>query len=197
MADDTLVIYTSDHGDLAGDHDTWGKVYLYEPSVHVPFIVRGPGVRRGARSAALVELIDVGATVCDAMRVPTHHWDQGRTLMPLLRGECDQHRTTIYAEMGSDKMLFDGRYKLLYGNLKADRRTHYQQPPYHGPAFGRPVNLPPDRIALYDLVADPAEQFNLAEQPECAQLVNVMQTKLLNRLIENMQAAPEDAGSVL
>jgi arylsulfatase A-like enzyme len=144
-----------------------------------------------------VELIDVGRTVCDAFGVSPHHWDQGQSLMPLLRGEREDHRETVYAEMGSDKMLFDGRYKLLYGELARDSRTHYQQPPYNGPAFGRPVNLPPDNIALYDLKDDPREQVNLANDPASQDLLSGMKTKLLDRIIANMQAAPSDEASVM
>ncbi len=197
MEEDTLVLYTSDHGDLAGEQGLWGKLYFYEGSVHVPFIAAGPGVQAGVVSDALVELIDVGGTFCDFFQVETHHWDQGQSLLPLLRGETATHRESVFAEMGSDKMLFDGRYKLMYGDLRLDRRAEFKEPPYNGPAFGRPVNLPPDRIALYDLYEDPREECNLANDPQKTQLLADMKEKLLQRIIRNMQAAPEDSGSVM
>jgi choline-sulfatase len=197
MEEDTLIIYSSDHGDLAGEHGLWGKVYFYEGSVHVPFIAAGPGIPLGSTSDALVELIDVGSTFCEFFEVDTHHWDQGKSLLPLLRGEATTHRDSVFAEMGSDKMLFDGRYKLMYGDLSKDTRSEFTRPPYNGPAFGRPVNLPPDQIALYDLQVDPKEQTNLASDPANAQLLSQMKEKLLQRIIGNFQAAPEDSGSVL
>jgi arylsulfatase len=194
---DTLVIYTSDHGDMAGDHGLWGKVHLREGSVHVPFIANGPGVEAGAVRSGLVELIDVGRTVCDAFGVSSHHYDQGRSLMPLLRGGRDHHRETVFAEMGSDKMLFDGRHKLIYGDLARDRRHQWQEAPHNGPAFGRPVNLAPDQCALFDLSEDPKEQNNLADDPRHADLFRSMERKLLHRLIANMQAVPENPASVM
>lgn len=194
--DNTLVVYTSDHGDLAGEYGLWGKVYFYEGSVHVPFIAAGPGIKGGS-SDALVELVDVGKTFCEFFQVDPHHWDQGKSLMPILQGNASSHRDNIFAEMGSDKMFFDGRYKLMYGDLRQDTRSEFSQPPYHGPAFGRPVNLAPDKIALYDLKHDPKEQSNLASDPQHAQLLAEMKEKLLQRIIANFQAAPEDSGSVL
>jgi choline-sulfatase len=195
--ENTMIIYTSDHGDMAGDHDKWGKVLLYEGSVHVPFIVNGPGIPAGWRSDALVELIDIGSTVCDLFGVESHELDQGKSLLPLLKGQTDRHRDSAYCEMGSDKMLFDGRYKLLWGDLLQDTRDHWQNPPHNGPAFGRPVNLSPDRIALYDLEKDPKELNNLAYDPEHKDLLNEMITKLLNRLIENSQSSRMNPQSVM
>ncbi|MCC5807788.1 MAG: sulfatase-like hydrolase/transferase [Opitutales bacterium] len=196
LADQTLIVYTSDHGEMVGEHGLWGKIVLYDPSVHVPLIVAGPVVARGTPDA-LVELIDLGVTICEAHGVAPHALDQGKSILPILRGERTSHRETVFAEMGSDKMLFDGRHKLLYGNLAKDTRTHWQQSPYNGPAFGRPVNLPPDRVSLFDLVDDPREERDLAEDPAHAGLLREMESKLLHRLIANTQAAPEDPGSVM
>lgn len=195
--DETLVLYTSDHGDNAGYDGRWGKVNFYDGSVRVPFIARGPGITTGACASAMAELIDIGSTVCDAFGVTSHDLDQGRSLMPTLRGHTDTHRTETFSEMGSDKMLFDGRYKLMYGDLTRDTRSVYLQPPYNGPAFGRPVHLPPDKIAIYDLQNDPDERRNLADLPEFSVLQNDLIRRLLNRMIANTQPAKADPGSVL
>jgi arylsulfatase A-like enzyme len=71
------------------------------------------------------------------------------------------------------------------------------QPPYNGPCFGRPVNLPPDLVSLYDLQNDPQELNNLAENPAHQDLLSEMKEKLLIRLVENMQGRPDSPGSVL
>ncbi|WP_135553948.1 sulfatase family protein [Paenibacillus cymbidii] len=197
MTENTVVLYTSDHGDNAGDHGLWGKINLYEGSVHVPFLAAGPGIRAGAAVDAVAELLDIGRTACDYAGVASHAFDQGRSLKPVLTGTAAAHREDAYCEMGSDKMLFDGRYKLMYGNLTKDTRTAWQAAPYHGPAFGRPVTLPPDRISLYDLRDDPGETTDLADDPAYAGLLQEMKEKLLQRLIRNMQAVPDDPGSVL
>lgn len=196
LAENTLVFYTSDHGEMIGDHGRGGKAVFYEPSVHVPFIAAGPGIPSGRKVEALAELLDIGRTACDFQGAEPHNLDQGFSMRPVLCGEQNSGRETVFAEMGSDKMLYDGHYKLLYGDLLRDTRTHYRGPPFNGPAFGRPVNLPPDRIALFDLIEDPHELNNLADDPAHADLLAKMKTKLLDRLICSMQAGPEDSGSV-
>jgi len=196
-ADNTIILYTSDHGEMMGDHGRNGKGVFYEPSIHVPLIAAGPGIPVNRKVEALAELIDIGKTVCDFQNAESHHFDQGVSMRPALTGFAETCREDVFAEMGSDKMLFDGRYKLMYGDLVHDTRREYQESPYHGPAFGRPVNLPPDRLSLYDLKNDPDETRNLAEEAGGAELLETMKTKLLNRLIANMQAVPEDSGSVM
>ena len=197
LDDETAVFYTSDHGDEAGDHGRWGKGTFYEGSVRVPFLAAGPGIPRKRRVEALAELIDLGRTVCDLFGCDSHDLDQGVSLVRVLQGSRADHRPDVFAEMGSDKMLFDGRYKVMYCNLTKDRRTQLQEPPINGPAFGRSVNLPPDIISVYDLVADPSERNDLAEDPAHAELVDRLRERLLNRIIVSMQSARESPGSVL
>jgi len=197
LTDNTLIIYTADHGDCAGDHGRYGKINFYEPSVHVPLIAAGPNIPAGRHVRALAELLDIGKTVCDVMGCESHLFDQGKSLLPLFSGQTDTHRADVYTEMGSDKMLFDGRYKLMYGDSTHDTRQQYREAPYNGPAFGRPVNLPPDQISLFDLQEDPHEEQNLADNPAYAPLLATIKEHLLHRIIGNMQSVPDDTGSVL
>ena len=197
ILDNTIIIYTSDHGDCAGERGLWGKINFYEGAVHVPFIVAGPNLKQGVKNTALAELIDIGSTVCDFMNCSKHHYDQGMSLKPLLSGDTETHRSDVFCEMGSDKMLFDGRYKLMYGDITKDTRQEFLVAPYHGPGFGRPINLPPDKISLYDLQNDPDELVNLAYDPAFKSLTEDMKERLLKRLILNMQAVIEDEESVL
>ncbi|HMA99512.1 MAG TPA: sulfatase-like hydrolase/transferase, partial [Spirochaetota bacterium] len=195
--DNTLVIYTSDHGEYASERRRWHKSGMHEPSAHIPLAIRVPGNTKSRRIQALAELLDIGSTVCDFFGIKNHRLDQGKSLWPLLKGETREHRPDIFSEMGSDKMLYDGRYKLMYGDLTRDTRKKWQSPPYNGPGFGRPVNLPPDRISLYDLHNDPHEHNNLAEKKGFNSLLEIMKEKLLKRIITNVQDRPLDSSSVL
>lgn len=197
LADNTIILYTSDHGEMAGERGRWHKGPFYEPSAHVPFIAAGPGVPRGRRIDAMAELIDLGKTVCDFLGTESHHYDQGESMKPTILGEKDTHREDVFCEMGSDKMLYDGRYKLMFGDLTKDTRQNYIDPPYNGPGFGRPVNLPPDVISLYDLQEDPKELNNLAESSEHQSLLNDMIKRLAIRMIRNTQDSPKDGKSVM
>ena len=64
-ADDTVLVYTADHGEMAGDHGRFGKTCFYEASERVPLLMAGPGIQPGQDSAALVEIIDLGKTLCE------------------------------------------------------------------------------------------------------------------------------------
>jgi len=182
--DNTVFLYTADHGEMAGDHGRFGKTSFHEASVRVPLLLAGPGIVRGQDSRALVELIDLGRTVCDLCGVPAHELDQGRGLAGLLAGRTDTHRETVYAEMGCDRMLFDGRYKLMWGDPHADTRRLGR---LH---LDKPVDIAPSPARLYDLAEDPHETRDLAADPSRRELLATMLQKLLARLNENLQPQP-------
>ena len=184
MLDNTIFVYTADHGEMAGDQGLFGKTCFFEGSVRVPLIVMGPGVAQGKASDALVEVIDLGGTLCDLCVVEPHALDQGQSLGPLLRGERSTHRDTVYAEMGCDKMLRDERYKLMWGDPTRDAR-----------ALGRlhldkPVTIPASPQRLYDLQEDPHELRDLAAEPAHRAVLMEMMAKLLARINANTQPLP-------
>jgi choline-sulfatase len=180
----TVFVYTSDHGEMAGDHGRFGKTCFYESGARVPLVVAGPGVEGGLDSRALVEILDLGATLCDLCGVETHDGDQGRSLTSLLRGETGTHRETVYAEMGCDKMVCNGRHKLMWGDPGSDRR---QLGRLH---LDKPVDVPASPPRLYDLERDPHELNDLSRQPEHGALLRDMMARLLARWNENTQARP-------
>jgi arylsulfatase A-like enzyme len=179
--DNTIFAYTADHGEMAGDHDRFDKTTFFDPSVRVPFIFAGPGIEGGQDSDALVELIDVGKTFCDLAGVVPHAKDQGKSLVPVLSGESQSHRDTVYVEMGCDKMLFDGRHKLMWGEPTDDTRKLGR---LH---LDKPINIAPSPRRLYDMEADPHEINDLTGDRE---LMATMMEKLLIRLNENTQPLP-------
>jgi len=144
--ENTLVVFSSDHGEMLGDHGRWAKSIWYEPSVHVPLIIVGPGVRQDAVSAALVELIDLGATLLEAGGVAPLPDADACSLTPVLRGEATTHRDHVRSALGGWRLVFDGRYKLVRAEGESDR--------------------------LFDLHEDPAERHDIASlQPESARLL--------------------------
>ena len=182
--DNTVVVYTADHGEMAGDHGRFGKTCFYEASERVPLLIAGPGVQAGGDSDALVESIDVGKTLCDLCGVEPHALDQGRSLVPVLSGQQDAHRDTVYAEMGCDRMLFDGRHKLMWGDPGSDRRKLGR---LH---LDKPVNIAPSPVRLYDLAEDPSELHDLASDPAHRGTLAMMVEKLLVRINGNVQVRP-------
>ncbi len=184
MLENTILVYTADHGEMAGDHQLFAKTTFFEGSARVPMLWSGPGIRPGQQSDALVEVIDVGKTICELTGVEPHALDQGRSLAPLLTGTQTTHRETIYCEMGCDRMLRDERYKLCWGEPTFDTRRLGR---LH---LDKPVNIPPSPPGLYDLREDPHELNNLASDPAARSLLQTMQAKLLTRINENTQTQP-------
>jgi len=168
MAQDTMVIYTTDHGDLCGGHGMVDKhMVMYEDIMHVPLIVRWPG--HGAAgsicSAFVSHAIDLATTFCQVAGAAVPDTFQGVSLLPVLAGEDDNGREDILAmyhgnQFGlySERMVRDRRYKYVWNASAEDE--------------------------LYDLALDPGELRNLAtEAPYAAELARLRQ-----RLVAWMEA---------
>ena len=133
--ENTIVIYCSDHGEMLGDHGLFGKAVAYRPSVHVPLVIAGPGVRAGHFSAAMVELQDLSATIADLAGAHTAFPDS-MSLHTLLTDGGESHRPYQYSALGRWRMVKDEHYKFVAG---------------------------PTGPALYDITADPHELEDLAD----------------------------------
>jgi arylsulfatase A-like enzyme len=189
--ENTVLIYTSDHGcsmyERYGRDDVLsGEAYtnFFEGAVHVPLIFTGTGIPKGVRSPALVETLDIGRTLCDWARVSPHALDQGKSLGSLLRGETEEHRRDVVSFMGCDQMLFDGRYKLMWGDPKADRRNLGM---LH---LDKPVDITASPARLYDLQTDPHETRDLIAEPSARDVREDLLRKLLARINANRQMQP-------
>jgi len=158
--DNTLLIFSSDHGEGIGRHFSLGKSTLYDEVVKVPFIIATLGdaleVRKDVRdSKHLVSGIDLGATVCDYCVADGSKLPHGRSLRPLAAGrEVADWRTYLYAESSVYMhMITDGRYKYVCG---------YEE---DGEVSGLPAGADTHSIGveqLFDLINDGDEQNNLA-----------------------------------
>lgn len=183
--EDTLIIFTSDHGESLGDHGMYLKgPYFYECNVHVPLIIAWPGkIPSGKVSNALVELVDLAPTLCDAAGIEKAPGMQGRSLWPMLTGQADldHFRDSVYCEyynsnikhrnpLAFDTMVFDGRYKLV----KVHDRDNQMK--CHG--------------ELYDLEKDPNETRNLYEDPAYLSVKAKMLALMCDRMAETCDPLP-------
>jgi choline-sulfatase len=121
LEDDTLVVYTSDHGDNLGTRTFWGKSNMYEEAVGVPLILKGPGIPASRRVATPVSLVDAYPTIIDAVGETATAEERklpGASLLCLLDGQ-DADRTVFseYHAVGSMTGIFMvrfGRYKYVH-----------------------------------------------------------------------------------
>jgi len=143
LYENTMIVFTSDHGDLLGDHGLVFKQCFYEQSVKAPLIVHAPALFPAGRTPALVESIDLFNTFCDLAHVMPGEGRQSRSLLPLLSGaaERDVHRHAAFSENYFGRMVRYENYKMVY---------------YPGKPYGE----------LYDLAEDADEQINLWDKLE-------------------------------
>ncbi|WP_114578713.1 sulfatase-like hydrolase/transferase [Saliphagus sp. LR7] len=172
LAEETLVLYASDHGEPLGDHEIWWKCCMYEPSVGVPLIARGPGVEAGATIDSPTSLLDVVPTMADAMGIKSDPRWRGQSLLPALtdRRGADPDRSVFseYHAHGTSRgmfMLRRGRFKYVFY-------------PDH-----------PDQ--LFDLENDPDERDDLSGDPEYNHTLSELESEL--RTIVDPEAADEQA----
>jgi len=139
--DHTLVVLVADHGEHFGEHGGLflHGISLFEELLHVPLILRAPGlIPAGKRIAQNVGLIDVAPTVLDLVGLPAPGWMQGRSLVPLLRGDS-LPPMTLWAELG-------------IRNLVSARTAELKWI----------INQKTGRVQAYDTAVDPHEKTNLA-----------------------------------
>ncbi len=111
--DNTLIIYSSDHGEMLGDHGRWGKSIWYTAASGIPLIVSGPGIRKGAVSDALVSLHDLAATFMDYANIADPPRMDAVSIRPVLEGRKESHRDCVTSGLNDWRMVFDGRFKLV------------------------------------------------------------------------------------
>ncbi|MEO6065150.1 MAG: sulfatase-like hydrolase/transferase [Bryobacteraceae bacterium] len=154
--DNTLIVFSSDHGEMLGDHTRWGKILPYQASVGVPLVIAGPGVRAGVVSGALVSHMDLTATFLEYASVRKPAGMDSRSMKPLLEGKSKTHRDHARSALGQWSVVWDGRYKLVRGfdpeKVLKERKSSADS----GSSRADPPPL------LFDLKDDPMENANVA-----------------------------------
>ena len=151
-ADDTIVVYTADHGLAVGQHGLLGKQNVYDHSLRVPLIIRGPSIPAGQRREGLCYLHDVFPTILDLAGVAVPPGCEGESLIPVLTGQDGEMRDCVFSafqrsqNLDSDdstqRMVRRGSLKLIETRMAG--QIHRQ---------------------LFDLADDPWETRNLADNP--------------------------------
>ncbi|TKG71721.1 DUF229 domain-containing protein [Prauserella endophytica] len=161
QAENTIVLYVSDHGELMGTDGTWFKGTMNERSVRIPMILAGPGVAEGERCGTPVSLVDVFPTVLDALGIASAKADAdlpGRSLLELARRGTDPRRT-VFSEFHSANSA-SGGFMVRYGSWKYEYHVGF-----------------PER--LFDLAADPDELHDRAADPAAADALERGRKELL------------------
>jgi len=165
LDDNLLVVYSSDHGDMLGEHGLWWKHVFYEQSIKVPLILSWPGVIASAqRRTETVSALDLTATILDALNAPALPSGSGRSFLGLLTRQTSQWENRAFSEYSSDeygppggcyqRMIRQDEWKLIY--------YHRQEP------------------QLFNLAEDPDELVDRASDPGCGQIRRELTRRVLD-----------------
>jgi len=157
IREETLIVFTSDHGEDLGDHCSYGKGFPARDNVsRVPLVVAGPGVEGGRVVDGLVELVDLVPTLIDLTGGPVPSDLQGNTLAPALAGEAVPERDAAVTESHDGKVLRTDQYRYTISTDGEER--------------------------LYDLAEDPMEYDDVSDDPEYNEAITDCRRRLLQRL---------------
>jgi arylsulfatase A-like enzyme len=183
LADDTIVIFTTDHGDFLGDHRLLLKGPAhYEGITHVPFIWAEPGTRPARKTGLLAGTLDIAATILDRARIQPYNGIQGISLLPAIAGEgAEPARESLVIE--------DDQQRALLGHAVPSRMRTLVTPRWrmtitHGDPWGE----------LYDLSNDPHEMDNLFEDPGHRDVRAHLMEELAYRQMELADRSPLPMG---
>ena len=182
LAEDTVVIFTTDHGDFLGDHQLLLKGPAhYEGITHVPFIWAEPGAHAARRIDALAGTIDIAATILDRARVQPYNGIQGLSLLPVLAGATSLARCSMVIEDDQQRAVFG----LPSGaRLRSLITPRWRMTIAHDDPYGE----------LYDLKNDPHEMDNLFEDAAHRSVRAELMENLAYRQMELTDRSPLPIG---
>jgi choline-sulfatase len=152
--EDTIFIYTSDHGESLGEHGLWYKNNLYDNAANIPLVIAGPGIPRGRSVDTPVAHVDLAYTILELAgaqtSVETAMPLRGHSLLPLMHGKTGDHPGFAYSESHSEGNC-TGSFMIRKGDWKYIHFTWYDD-------------------LLFNVAEEPGEFSNLIDDPDVAEV---------------------------
>ena len=157
-ADDTLVVYSADHGLAVGQHGLMGKQNLYDHSIHVPLLMQGPGIPKGERRDGFCYLLDIAPSLCELLGLEPPKSMEGRSFAKCLDSPAHKLRqSTFHAYCDFQRSVQDEKFKLIEYSVGGKQTTQ-----------------------LFDMQSDPLEITNLSEDAQRAAELARLRSDLKN-----------------
>ncbi len=177
--EDTIILFTSDHGEMLGSHGLWQKMCMYEESTRIPLYLKFPSsyIPNNKSIDTLISAVDVLPTLCDFLKLEMPEGLSGQSLMPLIEGKSI-NRDTIFIQFDGNgargnfqRCVVQGYDKLIVDMFKDELFIEY-----------------------YQLLDDPQEMNNLAFEDENAEMINYLLETLRSHMKEtgDMLTLPKD-----
>ena len=168
LAENTIVVFTSDHGYHMGEHGHWQKTTLFENATRVPLVISGPGViAKGKSTEGLAELVDVYPTMTELAGLTTPKSVSGKSLVPILKDHSTTVRSSAFTQYSNGYSIRTSRYRYTEWGEKGELGAE-----------------------LYDHESDPEELINLIGSSEVADVQSELQIQLHIR-IEEAKVTPQ------
>jgi arylsulfatase A-like enzyme len=180
LDDDTIVLFSSDHGNHFKTRNAEYKRSCHEASVHVPTVFQGPGFRGRGRFDGMVSLIDLPPTLLDAAGIAVPAEMQGRSIMPRLGQPADPDED-VFIQVSEDHV----------GRALRTRRWKYEVAAPGGDGWNQMDAPLYEELHLYDLDADPYELEELVDSPAHAEVRATLRQRLLARIRAAGEPVPE------
>ncbi len=192
VADDSYVMFTSDHGEMLGDHDLWRKAYPYEGSARVPFLLRGPGIPEHATLDEVIELRDVMPTLLDCAGLPIPDGIDGASVLPLIHADGEPVRRPEGHPGGPVgepdwRPYLHGEHTILGQSLQWIRTTRYKYVWLSGSG----------REQLFDLDAGPQELHDLHASVDHVDVLAQLRGYLVEELRGREEGYVSDEGALV
>ncbi len=177
LKDNTIVVFTSDHGYHVGEHDYYQKLSLFEHSDRMPLIISYPGQRtRGQVTNSLVEMIDFYPTLAELAGLSTPDYVMGKSMVPVLEDASATIRDCAFSQVANDYM---SRWMNAWHGYTI-RTDLYRYTRWEEGGEGM--------TEFYDRVKDPKEMVNLAGSPRYRDIIRMLDARLQERIDESNQA---------
>jgi arylsulfatase A-like enzyme len=181
IMDNTIVLFISDHGCHFKTRNQEYKRSCHESSIHVPSLLSGPGFEGKGRFPGLVSLVDLPPTLLDACDIDIPDTMQGKSLMPVLRGQSSDWQEEVLVQISESHI----------GRAVRTRRWKYAVQAVADTEDGQGSAAQYKEAFLYDLHHDPYELYNLIDQQSHDRVREVMRGRLLRRMREADEIEPE------
>jgi choline-sulfatase len=172
----TVVLFTSDHGYLLGQHGRFEKHCCFEEAIRAALIMRLPGsASEGRSTCATVQLMDIVPTLLELCGLPLPSNIQAQSFLPVLRDDCHKHRQVVFVEYSdnAEAAVIEGSWKAIYTTNRRRRRDGY------GLEFAQSG----PSVQLFNLDADPQELSNLASDRAHRPMLNALLHQLAEHLV--------------
>jgi arylsulfatase A-like enzyme len=180
LLEDTIIVFTSDHGNHFKTRNSEYKRSCHESSIRVPMAISGPGFNSGGRIDKLVSLIDLPPTLLDAASIPVPQEMQGHSLLPLVQRQTSKWPEEVFVQISESQVgrairTDRWKYSIIAPNLNGNQASCSE-------VYAEDC--------LYDLLADPYELRNLVENEAVEEIKRDLRERLVRCMVEAGESAP-------